>query len=321
MFLILSRTGRTEIQRPSCSRKKINIFVDGGQDPDLAMECVCRAMDSADCPELLHIFVLVPLSSSLKPTVWDTSLTSTCAAYPRYTTFFEANVHIYKMSLRSYGSGGIGTVTDCVQSLQSLKDDDLVMWLPYLSKLEISWDTKLFEEWSSLLPQSLLSFPLQQAPSLEKGIEDMILFKKIESFPCFYFLTPTYDLSIRPQAKPQTHPSLYISTGYPLLTEKRFFFIHSTDDLSASYALWKLKVSLYVSKHSLGFTFRNQSSSPVLPDEEWSNLIGIKKGTVSIQALMGMSDTPSLDEKILKYGSEIKYESFKETLMMEDYQE
>jgi len=310
-----------DTMRSKCLRlKKLNVFIDGGPDPDLAMECVCRALDASDCPENVQVYVLVPLSSSLKPTVWDSAIANTCAAFPRYNTYFESSVHIYKMSLKSYGQGGLNTVAYVLNTLESIHPEDLVVWLPYLSKLELNWDSKLLEDWISLKPESVLSFPLQHAPSLEKGIEDMIMFKKISSLPCFYFLTPDLDISIRPQANPELHKTLYLSTGYPMVLQKKSF-ITSKDDFSTCYEFEKQNISLYVSKHSLGFTLMKTTTSQSLQCKDWLELVGIKNGVVSIRALMGMSAHPNLSEKILKYGSEIKYQSFKEMLLMEGYQE
>jgi hypothetical protein len=318
-LLILS-TFRKETLVHDCSPRKIlHVLLDGGHDADLAMDCVCRLLDCADCPQLINVFVLVPLSTS-KPTVWDTSLAATCSAFPRYSKFFENNVHIYKMSLKHYGKGGLSIITQTIHSLESILNDDWVVWMPYLSKLELHWDTKLVEDWKVLPERSVLSFPLQQVPSLEKGIEDMLFLKKLERLPFFYTITSS-GVSIRVQAKPSVHPSLYLGLGYPLVTKKQHFLFSTEDDFQESYALWKSSVSIYVSKHSLGFTHLNKSSSQTMvQDKEWLQRIGIRD-TVTIQGLMGMSSSPLLQEKILKYGSEIKYQSFKESLVMEGFEE
>ena len=299
------------------------MFVDG-ENSDLALECVCRAFDNAECPESMHIYVLVPLSST-KPTVWDTGLASTCSARSSNSysqTLFETNVHIYKMSFKHFGKGGVSTVTQVLHSLESIQSDELILWLPYLSKLDLHWDTKVLEDWTTLPTDSALSFPLQMVSSLEKGIEDLILFKKNESLPCFYFITSSHDLAIRPQAKALTHTTPYLSVGYPLLMKKSSFLLESGHDLEISFGLWKQSISMFVSKYSLGFTYLNQSSSSSLNSfsTEWLELIGIK-GSLRIQGLMGMSAQPTLQEKVFKYGSEIKYQSFKESLVMEGYEE
>jgi hypothetical protein len=332
-----------EVMRKKCIRKPpFHVFVDAGiDDPYRAMECVCRALDTADCPELINVYVIIP-TSSFRKSSWETSLEAMCTAYPRYNTFFESSVHLYKMSALKYGSGGLHVVGTILGNLETIQDQDMVIWLPPLIKLEEGWDSAMVVDWT---PDSMISYPMQQVPSLEQNIEGYLLRREIKSTPCYYFIDTSLQLGCRAQAKPEKIISNYASTFFPLsFTKTSMLQLTRTgtldginDDLEFSYKVFKSDLKLYVASKAIGSTYRKGVANPKQKlwhlwendqnFKSWGEDIGLDffPDTKSIKILlhgsMGTSKTPSLLDKITRWGTEVKYESFREELLFDEEEE
>jgi len=330
-----------EKMRKSCKQTsvRLHVFVDAGPDDNSsqqAMDCVCRALDMADCPETINIFVLIPTQSFSKRSSWDTQLELTCSAQSRYATFFENSVHLYKMGVPRYGIGGLSIISEIAEELETIQENDVVVWLPFLTKLDMHWDTNIFADWSALVSShSILSYPMKTVPTLEQDIEGFLLRKDIKSLPSFYFINSFLNLECRYFAKPSGNPleSLYASTKYPLVMSKRSL---STlrgvpeEDFLFSYQLFSKSYKIFLGMHAIGFSYlKNRSSFPRALNKNvdskfltWLSDIGLhlteKNTTVLLQGKLGVGKQVSLQEKIIKYGTEIKYQAFREALIAEE---
>jgi hypothetical protein len=334
----------------------------------------------ADCPENIHIFVIIPTQYFTRKSPWDTQLESTCSSHPRYSTFFEKNVHLFKIGIPRYAQGGLQTVANILGDLETIKENELVVWVPILSKLEKHWDTHVLKDWgtitrgssgvteeglsqsasgtsasgtsasgtacsSTLKHRAILSYPLQTVPSLEQDIEGYLFQREITSTPSYYFINSFFNLECRSFAKTDWHrappiQSLYVSFNYPVVMinsslQQMKEIIH-TEDLQFSFALARQSYNIFIGMHSIGFTYRkNTSSVPIglnttleqsLEFREWAEKIGIQcilnQGSMECKILlhgkMGTGKDVPLQEKIIKWGTEIKYQTFREALLSDD---
>lgn len=344
------RENTLEIMRRTCkdTNSFINVFIDAGPDElssQKAMECACRALDMADCPEKVHVFVIIPTQYFARKSSWDNHLESICSSQSRYSTFFESNMHLFKIGTLRYASGGLKTVAKILVDLETIESHEIVVWMPILSKVEKCWDTHIRKDWNSVNTVShndrkstILSYPMLTVPSLEQDIEGYLFQREITSTPSYYFINSSLNLECRPFASnlKSVVETLYISSNYPMVMSKTCFTsiencIHG-EDLQFSFALQSQSQSqLFIGMHSIGFTYRrNTSAVPLglgiaiqhLPGfKDWVESIGIKVTDgfleVMIQGKLGVGKRVSLDEKILKWGTEIKYESFKEAYLSE----
>ena len=337
-----------ETMRKSCKSNSqyLHVFVDAGAD-DLssqqAMDCMCRALDMADCPENINIIVIIPTKIFSKRSSWDVQLESTCSAQSRYATFFENNVHLYKMGVSRYATGGLQIVSQVAEELEIIKKNDLVMWLPLLTKLEMHWDANIWIDWSTLLvPKSILSYPLKTVPSLEQDIEGFLLRKEVKSTPSYYFINSFFNLECRSLVKPDSLlaplETLYASTRYPLVMSKDSLIslreIFTTEEeFQFSYGLFSKSYKIFLGMHAIGFSYlKNTSSVPNGLDESlknidfqnWASDIGLhmsKDSTIKVVLLhgkLGVGKHVTLEEKIIKYGTEIKFQAFREALIAEE---
>jgi hypothetical protein len=329
-----------EIMRKKCIKKPLlHVFIDAGiDDPHRSMECVCRALDASDCPESLNVYVIIP-TSSFRRSTWETSLEAMCTAYPRYNTFFESNVHLYKMSSQHYGTGGLHVVGTILNNLETISAQDLVVWLPPLIKLDEGWDTSIVHDWTA---GSVLSYPMQQVPSLEQNIEGYLLRRENKSSPCYYFIDSSLQLGCRPQVKPHLIESNYLSLFYPLIATKEYLLLLTKngiesicDDLDFSFRVQNTS-KIYVGSRALGFTYRKGAANPIKnlwklwesqEFKKWAEKIGIefceekRSIKVLLHGSMGTVRDPLLTDKITRWGTEVKYESFREELLYEEQEE
>jgi len=330
-----------EIMRKRCIKKSVlHVFVDAGiDDPHRSMECVCRALDSSDCPDCINLYVIIP-TSSFRRSTWETSLEAMCTAYPRYNTFFDSNIHLYKMSAQNYGTGGLHVVGSILNNLQTIELQDLVVWLPPLIKLDEGWDTSIRHDWS---PGCVLSYPMQQVPSLEQNIEGYLLRREVKSSPCYYFIDASLQLGCRPQTKPNLIESNYLSLFFPLTATKQYLLDLTKDgnleniydDLDFSFKVQQSS-KINVGSKALGFTYRKGAANPIKrlwtlwqiqEFKQWAEKIGIefveekKSIRVLLHGSLGTDKEPHLTDKITRWGTEVKYESFREELLFEDQEE
>lgn len=329
-----------ESMRKSCKQAspRLHVFVDAGPDENSsqqAMDCVCRALDMADCPETINIFIIIPTQVFSKRSPWDTQLEPICNAQSRYATFFESSVHLYKMGVSRYGNGGVSIIAEIVDELETVQQNDVVVVLPLLTKLDMHWDTNILSDWEGVSPNCILSYPMKHVPTLEQDIEGFLLRKDIKSLPSFYFINSFFNLESRSFAKPSENPleSLYASTKYPFVTRKSSLISlrgFSEEDFQFSYQLFSKSYKIFLGMHAIGFSYlKNRSSFPRGLSENlesnfqsWANDIGLlvteENTTVLLHGKLGVGKQVSLQEKIIKYGTEIKYQTFREALIAEE---
>jgi len=349
VFIFKTRTSYViestlETMRKSCtpSPRRLHVFVDAGLDDvysQQAMDCVCRALDMADCPENINVFVVIPTQVFSKRSSWDIQLESTCTAQSRYATFFESSVHLYKMGVSRYKTGGLSLIAEVVQELETIQKDDLVMWLPFLTKLDRHWDANIVADWNTLVfPKSILSYPMKTVPTLEQDIQGYLFQTEIKSMPSYYFINSSLNLECRSLAKPNNNyplESLYASTKYPLVMSKDSFQtlggIQTEEDFQFSYGLFSNLFKVFLGMHALGFTYlKNTSTLPRGLQERftsiefltWAKDVGLhvknSAAHVDLHGKLGVGKYVPLEEKIIKYGTEIKYQAFREALLSEE---
>ena len=337
-----------ETMRKSCERgpkkRRLHLFVDSGPD-DLstqkAMDCVCRALDMADCPETINVIVIIPTQVFSKRSSWDTQLEATCSAQSRYATFFENSVHLYKMGVSRYLEGGLPIILEIAEELETVQKDDLVVWLPLLTKLDMHWDANILADWGALkLPKCILSYPMKTVPTLEQDIEGFLLRKEIKSIPSFYFINSFFNLECRSLVKHDNQSpleSLYASTRFPLVMSKDSLSslksVPCNEDFHFSYGLFSNSHKIFLGMHSIGFSyFKNTSTKPrelleslqqFTEFHSWASDIGIdiinNNLSVLLHGKLGVGKHVHLQEKIVKYGTEIKYQAFREALLAEEF--
>ena len=339
-----------ESMRNSCKSvsQNLHVFIDAGPDElssQRAMECVCRALDMAVCPENIHIFVIIPTQYFARKSSWDTQLESTCSSQSRYSTFFENNVHLFKLGLPRYARGGLQTVANILSDLETIQESELIVWMPILTRLEKNWDAHVRKDWesvSTVTDEPVLSYPMHTVPTLEQDIEGYLFQREIKSTPCYYFINSFFNLESRSFAKTEhSAQSSFLSCNYPLVTKnsslKQIKEIIHGEDFQFSYAM--ARYSIFLGMHSIGFTHRkNTSSVPVglftsleqsAEFREWAEKVGIhclftQEGVrckVMLHGKMGTGKEVSLQEKINKWGTEIKYQTFREALLSEEAEE
>jgi hypothetical protein len=245
------------------------------------------------------------------------------------------------MSAQNYGSGGLHMIGTILKNLESIQEQDMVVWLPPLTKLEEGWDSSILFDWNT---DTVLSYPMQQVPSLEQNIEGYLLRREIKSSPCYYFIDTSFQLGCRPQAKPERMVTQYISSFFPLVFTKAILMRVTEnahleniyDDLELSYKLFTRDQKLAVASKALGSTYRKGNSNPSKKlwtmwhtdqsFQSWSSEIGLEfckdnEIKILLHGTMGTSKMPLLSDKIIRWGTEVKYESFREEVLFEDAEE
>jgi hypothetical protein len=328
--------------RKTCTQQtNLSVFIDAGEDDPLytrALDCVCRALDSAECPERINIYVLLPLRTGGKKSLFETSLDSTCTAFSTYSTFFEANVHVYKLTMAHYGTGGLEAVSHCLKELESIHDDDVLVWIPTTVKLDHHWDSNIKSDWLRAKKSTesevdtttyLLSYPLLPLPTFEQNLENILFFKTQTSSPSYFYIDHTLTLGCRAQVNPSLFRTQVISAHYPFVVNKSTFLKNFSnyceEELGLSFSL--RQIPLYVGKTSIGFTLRKSSTTLAHTKSKLSNYSsdffswledrGVVNFNVDPYAFMGVEKRATLEEKQMKWGTEVKFQSFKESLLLD----
>ncbi len=318
-------------------KQHIHIFFYGGDEPSQRLEEVCKVFDRSMCPKKLHVHVLIPLQTAQQVTLWDTDMLSMCQSMPTYNLFFSENVHLHKYNYRKT-TGSLSKTLEILRGTESIAADSLIVWLPSLVILEKHWDDILRKNLSLNAEHKFQVFPLlKYEPSSFLEVINSVLGTRPKAKSGYFFVNPLMlSLDVRELQQPTLGKSLGISLRYPFVCSKQTFLTLEPSleqDLALSCFVGKtFGVSAIVhSSQSIGQTLiknmpsREKSRAQLQHAvdkyhcEDWLSDIAIEASNndfkVFGRAILGMTSSITLQEKIAKWGSEARYESTKEEVL------
>ena len=305
---------------------------------DDAVRCVSRLMDVSECPIKLHVHIIEPVNSVKANDVLGPALEKACKMAPKYSTYFNENVNIYKLHV-SRNLRGAHAVQYILNTIKTLEKDARVLWIPSILKISKAWDEKIHQDLNALGENSLIAYPLAYMPMEDKDIERFFLPETLPKAN-FFGLGHTLDLHPLPMIKPAMVDSIGISQKHAIAgkldTFREFIEViaknNVEEDLASSFLAYCKHIKIMHGKLPLGFKLSNpnqlqKSSTKTKKEiiavseleecdlEEWLQEFALGENfQVFGRALLGMTSKQSLEEVFIKWGSEATYETEKEAL-------
>ncbi len=335
---IATRSTLKKSEEQCAGMQPFHVFVYGGDEPSQRLEEICKVFDFSKCPKLLQVHILVPLLTPHQVTPWDTDLVGVCQSMPTYNVFFSENVHLYKYNYKK-ATGILKKTVEILRGIESISLDSAVLWLPSLTILQKHWDVLIRTDLALSDKIKFQVFPLlKYIPSSFLEVINSILGTHPKASPGYFFIDPfmlSFDVRELQQAFLGT--SYGLSLRYPFACTKQTFLAlqDSTEqDLALScYVAKTFGISSVVhSSVGIGKTLiknmpsREQSRVQLnnavhhCACDEWLSETALEANEngdfkVHGRAILGMNVSPTLQEKLAKWGSEAKYESAKESVL------
>lgn len=290
-----------------------------------AVDTACRLMDFAKCPLKIHLHIVESVTSIKALDVLTPALEQSCALLPTYGMFFRDNIYIHKVHT-SRELVGMKALRHVLQ-LETIHDHDFVLWVPSLLRPNKHWDT-LRDDLAKIQNQ-ILVLPLLPIPTSDKDIESLV-FPETQAKPSFFVLNESFQLIATEMKRPAITPSIGLSSRHAFAAKKSILFtLLNNDDmceLCLSFKAFQSHIQLVHSSVALGhtrslyhgekFTLAHYLESK--DDEDvlsWFRSIAISKdGEIFGRALLGVTENATLQEILVKYGSEAGFATEQEAL-------
>jgi hypothetical protein len=297
-----------------CSNSQlIYVFIEGelGLWQNI-VDNVSQLLDNATCPTRLAVHILEPVSSIREEDMLLKELERACKNSPNFNTFFKESVFVHKIHRLKLDE--TNAVSHILSSLQrTLTDDDFIVWIPSHARLKKNWDADVRKE----IGKGIIVWPFPEAPKLD--IERYFYSEPVPE-PSFFRLSTDFQYEPFPMARPGSTKSLGVSLRHGVGC-KRSELIKMSDcktDLCATYEVFGHDI--INGSSALGFSVRpsvnrlaNIESIP--QDVKFQYAQGIKDETVYGRAILGMTLDFSMQEILVKWGSEVALEREKDALL------
>jgi hypothetical protein len=305
-----------------------------------AVDCVSRLMDNANCPTQLAVHVLEPVTSVKAVDIFGPELERACKLGNNFSHYFKENVFIHKVH-RTRNLSGFSAMKYLLDHLQkTLRKSDIVMWIPSNARFTLGWDTGIRNDFVELKKKQghILSYPLLPMPSSHRDIERFFLSEQRPT-PSFFALRDDLVFESLPMSRPGVTPSIGLSLKHPVASTADILYniteTETNTDLALSLGVFSLGYHIFHGSASLAFKMPHLSVSnrrlnlqeifrvkEDVEDEifqEWlTNMaLQITEDSDMIlygRAYMGMTIESTLQEILVKYGSEASFETEKEAL-------
>jgi hypothetical protein len=184
-----------------------------------------------------------------------------------------------------------------------------VLWIPAQARLKKKWDKVVRRDLGGLVV-----WPFPEAPKMD--IERYFYTEPIPE-PCFFRLTHDFQYEPQPMARPGKTKSLGISMRHAFATTKKHIEKLSgcTTDMCITYKAGEIMNG----SGSLGFSTRGSANRRAnidsIPDNpEFKKAQAIDGEEVFGRALLGMTPEYTLQEILVKWGSEVAFERERDIL-------
>ena len=330
------------------SRRKTNLVKQCAQEPVLHVlfeselghhndiaQMLAELMDQSECPTRLQVHILEPVSSIKAIDLLHPALVRASEGLPRYATFFKDHVHILKVH-QSRKLVGPKAMQHLLSSLGDvLAPTDAVMWMPHMSKVEERWDAFVRKDFASIGLKSLLVFPLcASQPSVTSR----------QSAGHFFAMDDSLRFSTKPMSRSAITPSIGLSFAHPfagcaqtvrqlvdacveleveedlsisfLATSLGFNFYHGSSALACKDLRRRLtnRRAELASLFRLFAMFDEPSVRDWLETEALSMTVDQDDIVIFGRGYMGMSRESSMQEILVKWGSQEAFETEREAL-------
>lgn len=304
-----------------------------------SVDCVTKLIDNATCPTQLAVHVLEPVMSIKSIDIFGPELEKSCKLAPNYSTYFKENIFIHKVH-RTRNLSGYSAMKYLLEHLQkTLRKQDIIVWIPSSTRMTLNWDTGIRNDFAELKKRNgqLLAYPLLPIPSSHRDIERFFLPEQ-KPIPCFFALRDDFIFEALPMSRPGVTPAVGISFRHPLASTvdvlKNITDLEIDTDLALTLGIFSLGYTAFHGSSALGFRFphnfvtnkqiqlnqifRLQETIEKEILHEWFNKMAIQIQEENLilygRAYMGMTLDSSLQEILVKYGSEAAFETEKEAL-------
>ena len=307
------------LAKSTCKENILHLFIDGQVDDiNVAMECVCCALDNAKCPNFLQFHILIPISYPDEVTAWDSELVSLCTSKPNYNTFFKENVHFYKYNIRKRKSL-LHHMASLLEELESV--DSYIVLLPTLTKLVYGWDEKIRND-LLIMSSDILVYPLLKS-------EESYFIESIPR-PGFFSICPdTLGFTVKQFHIAKQSFSLGLSLRHPIITSKSVWLRLKnapSEDLALTSYCINLDFIIVHGAQGIGHSLYKNTTNKVRASNElklystpkslfYLSMDYLNSFTVYAKSILGIHIYDTLEEKILKYGYEAKYQSAKHSVL------
>lgn len=304
-----------------------------------AVDCVSRLMDNANCPTQLAVHVLEPVTSVKAVDIFGPELERACKLGTNFSHYFKENVFIHKVH-RTRNLSGYSAMKYLLDHLQkTLRKSDIVIWIPSNSRLTQGWDVGVRNDFVELKKKQghILSYPLLPMPSSHRDIERFFLAEQRPS-PSFFALRDELLFESLPMSRPGVTPSIGLSFKHPVASTADILYnvvdTETNSDLALSLAAFSLGYNIFHGSASLAFKmphlsvtnrklnmqeiFRIREEVEEEIFQEWLEKMALRITESDVvlygRAYMGMTIESTLQEILVKYGSEASFETEKEAL-------
>ena len=302
---------RVEKLTTVCAEKKVfYVFIEGqlGLNQDLVQN-VSFLLDNADCPTRLQLHILEPVQSVREEDLLGKDLENACKLAPNYSTFFKESVFIHKIHRAKLDL--TDSISHILSSLKkTIKDDDFILWIPPNARMMKKWDSLVRKD----ISDDIVVWPL--SPPIKYDIERYFYTEIPEAN--FFVVGEDFQYEPRPMARPGIVKSCGISFRHPLGTKKSILvqLVGAKTDFDLSFKAFSFKIMNGAG--ALGFAERpapnRKRNLDYMPeDENWKTEQGIDEEIYG-RAMLGMTLESSIQEILVKYGSEVNFEREKEAL-------
>lgn len=295
-----------------CAAKKLlYVFVEGELGLwQNAVENVSQLLDNAECPTRLAVHVLEPVASIRDEDVLLKELERACKLAPNYNTFFKESVFIHKIHRLKLDE--TNAIIHFLSSLKrTIEDDDRVLWIPPSARLKRNWDEVVRKD-----AGDIVVWPFPEPPKL-----DIERYFYTEPLPEASFFRLTNDFQYEPfsMARPGMTRSLGISMRHAFATSRKQIEMLSGCKTDMCIAYKSRKLEIMNGSEALGFCTRASSNrkaniDAIQKDADFQNNQGFDGEEVFGRALLGMTVNYSLQEILVKWGSEVAFERERDIL-------